>query len=356
MGVRENNGRRHDAGVWRRGGLVAGAVVLTLVAMFGIAASVASAAEAEQTAEGAAAAGAAGGVDLSADNVVVVLDASGSMSEKMRGTDVRKMKAAKAALREAVRQIPDHTRVGVLVFSASGGGEEWVYPLAPLDRAKIYEAVSKPEPGGGTPLGEFIKKAADRLLEQRKKQYGYGSYRLLIVTDGEASDPYLVDAYVPDAVAKGLRIDVIGVDMRAQHTLATKVHSYRRADDPEALRKAVAEVFAEVGGAAGADQTGADAFAAIAPLPDQTALALLQALSGPSDAPLGEAEKHETASLLPPAATSQPTPRPASNSPVHSSPATISKPEDKRDYVAYVVGLIVAISVLRKLLRGGRKG
>ena len=68
----------------------------------------------------------------------------------------------------------------------------------------------------------------------------------MIVTDGEAGDQNLVERYTPEVVARGVVVDVIGVDMKSRHTLATKVHSYRAANDPESLKKAIQEVFAEV--------------------------------------------------------------------------------------------------------------
>ena len=77
-----------------------------------------------------------------------------------------------------------------------------------------------------------MKQGADALLDARKKQFGYGTYRLLVVTDGETDDAGLVDGYTPDIISRGITIDAIGVEMQSQHTLATMVHSYRSADDP----------------------------------------------------------------------------------------------------------------------------
>ena len=95
-------------------------------------------------------------------------------------------------------------------------------------------------------MGEYIKIGADRLLEARDSRFGYGTFRLLVVTDGEASDADLVDTYTPDVLARGIRVDVIGVAMDQDHTLATMVHTYRRANDAATLKQAIAEVFAEV--------------------------------------------------------------------------------------------------------------
>ena len=220
------------------------------------------------------------------DNVVIVLDASGSMSEKMRGTGVRKIDAAKAALEEVLAKTPQSTHIGLLVFSAKGVRDPWIYPLGPRNDRALMTAIHRPQPGGGTPLGRYIGIGANRLLEQRKKQFGYGTYRLLVVTDGQAGDQRKVDRYTPEVMARGIKIDVIGVDMQQDHTLATIVHSYRRADDPASLKQAISEVFAEVSQSQ-TDAAGEDAFAAIAPLPIEAAQAALQALATSGNEPIG---------------------------------------------------------------------
>ena len=132
-----------------------------------------------------------------------------------------------------------------------------------------------------------MKRGADVLLDARRKQFGYGTYRLLVVTDGEAGDARLVEAYTPDIISRGITIDCIGVEMASRHTLATKVHSYRNANDPESLKQAISEVFAEVA-SGDAGQTGEDAFELIADLPEATASAMLKSLSTSGNQPIGE--------------------------------------------------------------------
>ncbi|MHC4672296.1 MAG: vWA domain-containing protein [Planctomycetota bacterium] len=219
------------------------------------------------------------------DHVVIVLDGSGSMDERMPGSNIKKMRAAKDALHQVLQQIPLNTRIGLLVFSGGTGDNPWIYPLGPRDDQKVKQAIEKPRAQGGTPLGRYIKIAADRLLKAKEADFGYGTYRLLIVTDGEAQDRNLVERYTPDVMARGITVDVIGVAMKSNHTLATKVHSYRRADDPSSLKRAIEEVFAEVGDK-DLDDTGEDAFAVIAPLPDELALAMLQAVATTSTTPI----------------------------------------------------------------------
>ncbi len=131
------------------------------------------------------------------DSVVIVLDASGSMDGRLKGVEMTKMDGAKAALRTVLSQVPTSTHIGLLVFSGSNVGNDWVYPLGPRDDVRLLTAIDQPRPYGHTPLGRYLKLGADRLLEERQKQFGYGSYRLLVVTDGEAQDQELVDRLHP---------------------------------------------------------------------------------------------------------------------------------------------------------------
>lgn len=222
------------------------------------------------------------------DNVVILLDASGSMAERMPGTNRDKLSVARDALKEVLRQLPESTRVGLLVF---GGGTErtddWYYPLSARDDTRLFAAIDATRAGRGTPLGAYIKRAADRLLEERRRQLGYGTFRLLIVSDGEAQDQDLVNRYTPEVMARGITMDVIGVAMASRHTLATRVHSYRTANDEESLRRALREVLAEVGSAAD-DLAGNEAFALLEPIPSEVAEAALQALATSGNQPIGE--------------------------------------------------------------------
>ncbi|MDE0556687.1 MAG: VWA domain-containing protein [Candidatus Poribacteria bacterium] len=219
--------------------------------------------------------------DIHKDNIVVILDASGSMQEKFSGDQTKsKMEAAKAALQEVLAKVPEDTWIGLLVFSGANIRNEWVYPLGEKETQKLIAAIDLPQPGGGTPLGKYIRIGANRLLEERAKQYNYGNYRLLIVTDGEASDAAQVEYYTPEILNRQIRVDVIGVDMKTDHMLAKVVDSYRRADNPGELVAAVSQILAETGDT-GTDAGGEDAFEYIAPLSSEIAADLIQRLTTP---------------------------------------------------------------------------
>jgi len=248
-------------------------------------------------------------------NVVVVLDDSGSMNEQMRSNRrLTKMDAAKEALLKVLEGLPTDTKVGIVLLNGGRGTNRWVYPLAIVDPARLRAGIQRISAHGSTPLGERMKEGCDKLLSLRNEEH-YGSYRLLVVTDGEASDGDLVERYLPDILARGIWLGAIGVDMDGNHSLATKVHTYRKADNPEDLIGAIREFMAEFPD----DDTDADQadMELLAALPNEVATAALEALAQPRNHPIGE-QPPGVAEEMPPTTTAgepaapygQPTQRP----------------------------------------------
>ena len=266
--------------------------------------------------------------DIHKDNIVVILDASGSMQEKFSGDQTKsKMAAAKAALLEVLSKVSEDTHIGLLVFSGANIQNEWVYPLGPKEMQRLTAAIQLPQPSGNTPLGRYIRIGANRLLEQREKQYNYGNYRLLVVTDGEASDPDKVKYYTPEILNRQLRVDVIGVDMTTDHMLAKVVDSYRKADNPGELVAAVSQILAETVDT-GRDVSGEDAFEYIAPLSDEIAADLIQRLTTPPS---------NTAIAIKPA---EPRPSPTPATP-KQTPTAQQQGTENRGMLWFVVVLVI---------------
>jgi hypothetical protein len=151
-------------------------------------------------------------------------------------------------------------------------------PLGPKDEKALALALSQAVPYGVTPLGVYLKYGSDALLRARADQHGYGSYRLLVVTDGQATDEHLVAEYTPDLLSRGIILDVVGVAMSTDHTLKKAANSYRSADDPKALVRAVQEIFAEVS-VGGDNHVGDDAFEILESVPVDFAMVLLKELT-----------------------------------------------------------------------------
>lgn len=216
---------------------------------------------------------------IAQDNVVIVLDDSGSMNESMRNGGTR-MEAAKSAIAAVLKQFRNDTKLGVLLLNGARSKEHWIIPLERLSVETATRLVKALKADGGTPLGDRIREGADALLKLREKQI-FGNYRLLIVTDGEANDAKLLAAYLPDVLSRGIIVDAIGVDMKQDHSLATQVHSYRRADDQAALQKAVQEVFAERDDSAGSNS--ADDFSLLEAIDSATAKEVISLIAKPNN-------------------------------------------------------------------------
>lgn len=245
-------------------------------------------------------------------NVVIVLDDSGSMEATIRNSpSLQKMAAAKSAIGTVLQQLPDDANVGLVVLNRPQN--PWVIPFGPLDKSQVVQQVNNVRASGSTPLGQHMKVAADALLEARLKQF-YGTYKLLIITDGEAGDAYLVEQYLPEIQARGIVVDVIGVDMPGEHSLAKRADSYRKADDPDSLQQAISSVLAET---ASDDGDAADSdFELLEGFPTELAAAAIRELSTPSNLPIGGA----------PAASSNPR---AANPPIASGSSPMNTGADQ---------------------------
>lgn len=216
-------------------------------------------------------------------NVVVILDNSGSMQGMMNRSET-KIDAAKSALMQVLDKSPPTSQVGVLLLNPGPQGD-WLIPLGPIDQTKLERSVASLNADGNTPLGAKMKVAADALLQLREANR-YGTYKMLIVSDGEASDPDLVQQYLPSIQARGILVDVIGVSMAQQHSLATQTSTYRNANDPNSLAQAIGDVVLGESSASPDDAAGQTDFELLAALPDQVAMASLAALTAAANDPI----------------------------------------------------------------------
>jgi hypothetical protein len=226
-------------------------------------------------------------------NVVIVLDNSGSMQFKLRDNkNLTRMDAAKIALINVVSNLPNDTKLGIVLLNGQWNPDKWLVPLKILDKKYTTTQIKSFHPNGGTPLGGCMKTGTDVLLDLRKNEQ-YGPYRLLVVTDGEATDPALVESYLPDIMSRGIIVDCIGVDMVENHSLATKVNNYRKGNNPEQLAKAISATFAETSNGKDAEED----FKLLDSIPDGMAPKLLIALGQVGNHPIGEVPVDEEAGV-----------------------------------------------------------
>ncbi len=183
--------------------------------------------------------------DPTARNYYVVLDGSGSMSERSCRGASSKMDQAREALAGFAAALPKGANVGLLVFDERGIRE--VVPLGGPDREPFLRAVRAATPGGLTPLHSAITMARGKIEVQARRQLGYGEYHMVVVTDGEASryeDPRsIVDAII---ATTPIVLHTIGFCIDAKHSLNQPGRIlYRQANDLEELRRGLQNVLAE---------------------------------------------------------------------------------------------------------------
>jgi hypothetical protein len=189
------------------------------------------------------------GVQVSADlltrNIYLVLDGSGSMHDAGCSGGMRKIDAAKQAVREFAGMVSADTNLGLLAFDRQGVSER--APLSKGSREALVRSVDQVQPEGGTPLLQAIGLAYQQLTRQGQSQLGYGEYHLVVVTDGLASQGQEPDSLVRQILDESpVVLHTIGFCIGQDHSLNQPGRVlYRAADDYAGLKAGLQGVLAE---------------------------------------------------------------------------------------------------------------
>ncbi len=182
-----------------------------------------------------------------ARNFYFIFDGSGSMDSEPGGgcrgdqSFGSKLDGAQWAAKEFLTKVPEDVHLGLYVFDRDGRRE--VVPLGAGNRDAFLGAVNSIRAGGGTPLAAGITFGTERLVEQYKRQLGYGDYRLVVVTDGRADKIPQAARY---ATHFGMPIYAIGLCIDEDHPLRRHAVSYRAADSFADLAEGLEETLAEL--------------------------------------------------------------------------------------------------------------
>jgi Ca-activated chloride channel homolog len=188
------------------------------------------------------------GVISLARNFYFVFDGSGSMNDPPPANApgakhfVSKIAAAKWAVTEFLKNVPEDVNLGLYVFDSNGARE--VVPLNSNNRQEFLSAIENVNAQGDTPLGSAIGKGVSALIKQYHKQLGYGEYRLIVITDGESSDD--MNPSIKYAAQSTVPIYTIGFGIGNDHALRKHSISYRSADSAQEVKKALEEAGAEL--------------------------------------------------------------------------------------------------------------
>lgn len=269
--------------------------------------------------------------NIYADNIIIVFDASGSMDRAMSQSDKRpRLPIAQKALKQVLQNIPDNSNIGLFVFGDIKNDNP--VQIGPKDLYALNSAIDTIRAGGGTPLGAYMQKASNQLLEQRQKNLGYGRYKLLVVTDGEAGDGDLMQRVAKEVIKRNLSLEVIGVAMDSNHTLSSTCTVYRAANNEESLNRAMAAAVAETKAIPASDTNESD-FDLIQGLSDEQVRSIIVSLGNTENQPLFEAPKIVAVDSSPPSSAAS------------SGPKIV--------IVLGVILLIVIIVIIITLIRAG---
>ncbi|HRE80760.1 MAG TPA: VWA domain-containing protein, partial [Opitutaceae bacterium] len=181
-------------------------------------------------------------------DTLIILDASGSMNERIRGET--KMVIARRAIRELVESLPAKTRLGLVVYGHrqnSCEDIELLIPPGPLNKAALVAAVESLAPKGRTPIAASVEFAAQALNYTKNKA------SIILVSDGEETcggDPCAIAKKLSEQAA-GLTIHTIAFDLTARQAKtfacvsANTQGRFLQANDASTLKDALAVAVSE---------------------------------------------------------------------------------------------------------------
>jgi len=148
---------------------------------------------------------------IEAENIVFILDASGSMAGQMEGRS--KMEIAKEVLSSLIQDLPEGVNVGLVAYGHRKKSDcsdvEELAALGPLNKPELVKKIAGIHSVGMTPIAGSIRQVADRLKSAKKEA------TIILVSDGQETcggDPC---ALVKELKSAGISfvMHVIGFDV-----------------------------------------------------------------------------------------------------------------------------------------------
>ncbi|MDO8523713.1 MAG: vWA domain-containing protein [bacterium] len=183
-------------------------------------------------------------------NNLVLLDNSGSMRESECSADNKeKFEVAKDAIRRFAISVPLEENLALAAFGDDGAKMFVPFGSGKAQREEFLAALERVEANQGTPLRHALASASRMVSEQASRQFGYGTYRIIILTDGQSTDgdPTLTAIGVVEFTP--IEIHTVGFCLPStdeRHSLDVAGYTrYTTASNPDELARALASVRAE---------------------------------------------------------------------------------------------------------------
>jgi len=151
--------------------------------------------------------------------IVLVLDASGSMSASVGGSFKSQQEIANAAAAMAVKSLGENDLVGVIKFSNDA---EWVRPLAVNDKPDATAAaIESITPGGGTNIPPSLELAREALADVEA-----AVKHIIVLSDGQSMGAGFLPEMCTQLSSEGINVSTIsvgdGADTETMFAMADK--------------------------------------------------------------------------------------------------------------------------------------
>lgn len=185
--------------------------------------------------------------NLLATNELLLLDNSTSMNSGGCAGGKSRYQAARDALANHIEKSPPETNQALEIFDGSSGRVIVPFGTGPEHTKLLLNALASVRVDQDTPLNGSLKVGFDAIKAQAALQLGYGTYRIIVVTDGEwnrSGDPAPLAKEIVGASPAELH--VIGFCTGSSHSLNIPgITRFYTADNPAALAKGLEAAQAE---------------------------------------------------------------------------------------------------------------
>lgn len=148
--------------------------------------------------------------------IVVVLDASGSMGSF--GIELAKVEVAKEVAQSVIDLLGERDLIGVLAFNQE---PHWlVRPTPAAERARILDAVSRIQAGGGTVMYPAIEAARDALRQVEAK-----IKHVIVLSDGQ-TDPGQFQTLVTGMAAERITVSTAAIGRDADFEIMRRIAAW----------------------------------------------------------------------------------------------------------------------------------
>ena len=194
--------------------------------------------------------GGQGPVQAADENVMLVLDGSGSMWGRVDGEP--KIAIAKRVVGQVLGDLAGKVNMGVIAYGHRSKGDckdiQTLIPVGPVNAKNYMSVIGKVQPKGKTPITDAVRRGADELKYREEKA------TIILVSDGLETCEADPCALARELEGQGIdfTVHVVGFDLRKQDTTSLQCLAeetggkYLPADSASELGNAIGEVVAEV--------------------------------------------------------------------------------------------------------------